>query len=847
LWLYASPRTAINTDVTRAVARDPDGRATGVLTLTTSRRLLHGAQRWRQAQPPTAGGGARRFVDAAVIADGVAGLRVPDGSTLFLTPELARQIDEDYASSGFRKDTWDERRDVVRARAAPGVLATLARAARACLDENPALTRLVLTAAVQGFRTRGETDSTVDRLSALFRSAAETPEGRRERRAFAERVPTVVVMVDEIAGDGAGAPFVHALAAWLDRELVRPFADAPEGSPFTVVLVLADASLANDVVLGSYLHNATEAPEKVLVSESRGPRPFRLAGGSLRLGGRRLPVLHVMADGFPAGALDVEYRVRLSPVARAARPDGPAPSLRAAIREQHGAARLRLAVEEVFAALAAIPPDEQVILFAQDRQFLRAVRQALLRPEALAAGGPAVETAGLRLREEEIGLLDSGVPEGERRRLLREDVRDARRVFLMTSSGARGVSFPLATALIAVVPTFAVESGFMELAQLVYRGRGGTRDPRTGARRSGDALDRRLVLLLQDFVPADEPIDDRRWLRRTVDLVSALVLLRATILTRITGDAGIPGQRAAVVPVGRVGTDGVGTGLSRSVAEFLREGRIYLRETVPAYLRTLVDGALRDTEATFTGLRWSGTPRDRGRRSLAAPAVQRALVAAICEPGAPLLPDGDVATLPDAAYGLGPAWLECWSDVPAEEAFRFPGSYAHQQERLRRLLVAYGRIARRAELPGALRRAARDLESILRRPDELLGTTFVAGKTVDSDRVWICLPVDYERLGARPPGEDGEQQRFRLQEPERWLDALVRVTGAGGAVAATHPVLPRFEGAPFLAAIAEGDPTGLERAFDDRYFMASSELNLLNTILFVGEGAASPSGSRPER
>ena len=76
---------------------------------------------------------------------------------------------------------------------------------------------------------------------------------------------------------------------------------------------------------------------------------------------------------------------------------------------------------------------------------------------------------------------------------------------------------------------------------------------------------------------------------------------------------------------------------------------------------------------------------------------------------------------------------------------------------------------------------------------------------------------------------------------------LVSPRATGAAVAATHPVLPHFEGAPFLAAIAQGDPTGLERAFDDRYFMASSERNLLNTMLFVAESSPSSPGTRPER
>ena len=104
------------------------------------------------------------------------------------------------------------------------------------------------------------------------------------------------------------------LAGWLHREFIDPFIAEQQPSPFTVVLVLADASLANDQVLENYLRNEVEAPEKILVSDSAGPRPFRMSAGSLRLGGHTMSVLHVMADGFPASHLTLDYHVRLTPV-----------------------------------------------------------------------------------------------------------------------------------------------------------------------------------------------------------------------------------------------------------------------------------------------------------------------------------------------------------------------------------------------------------------------------------------------------------------------------------------------------------------------------------------------------
>lgn len=67
---------------------------------------------------------------------------------------------------------------------------------------------------------------------------------------------------------------------------------------------------------------------------------------------------------------------------------------------------------------------------------------------------------------------------------------------------------------------------------------------------SWNASHRYLVLLLQDFLPQDLEPEPRQWLRQVNDLLTFLVLFRANIHTRITGDAGLDHQRLAIVPVG---------------------------------------------------------------------------------------------------------------------------------------------------------------------------------------------------------------------------------------------------------------------------------------------------------
>ena len=76
-----------------------------------------------------------------------------------------------------------------------------------------------------------------------------------------------------------------------------------------------------------------------------------------------------------------------------------------------------------------------------------------------------------------------------------------------------------------------------------------------------------------------------------------------------------------------------------------------------------------------------------------------------------------------------------------------------------------------------------------------------------------------------------------MQEPDAWLEGLGRAAAAAVSPTSISPVLPYYAAHPYIALIARGDPTGLARTFDDRYFMASTELNLLNTLLFVDDSS----------
>jgi hypothetical protein len=810
LFLYTSPRVVINRDVTAKLARH-EGRPTGILTVTSNAQIISAAPRYHRDLVER-GLDSERYIEAAVVVDGVPDLRTPTGPILMVSPEQEHEIESRHAGSRLGKTALSEYEDLVEERPMLGVLATMARSTRALLEGNPGIRRAVLTAALQSLREKSGGRNTMDALSRLFRDKPTRRAGVEERRRFAQRMPVIVAMVDELTGDGAGAPFVHALADWLREEFIAPFDD---NAPFTVVLVIADASLGNEVVLDRYLNAGPRMPDKVLVSRSRGRQPFALAATKLQIGGGKPRVLHVMTNSYPASALSVRYQVNLSSVSLQEKQPGSLETPRQAIQRVAGAALLDNAVREILRAMAS--GAEQVIYFAQDKRFLRTLRGALTEPE----------DSGLD--EAEVRILDSSVPASERKALVEETRRDRIKVFLMTSSGARGVSFPKADWIIAAVPRFNIEAALMEIAQLIYRGRGDYRGA-DGERRSGDEASRRLVMLIDDFWVQGDTADRRQWLRLSLDLMTLLVMLRATILTRITGDAGL-GQNLALVPVGGVGLDELLSPLFRHVTDFLAEADTYVQGNAEG--AGLVSAARRDCAEIFSRFRLEATARrDAECLSFARDEVARRYFEAASTAIAPLLPGREGRPrIPDRAYFAGPILLERWDDYDMRELFHFEGHSTAVEHRAARFYGQLRHIDADERLPHSLRIPALNLYRLLARDKSGAARGFSILKLLRSPHTWVALPAAYCQFFRPVAGREGQPRP--IEEPEFWRMGLGRALSASGSV---MPAIARYEGKPWVAGVGPIQPLNLNLVFDDRYFMASNELNLLNALLLAGEG-----------
>lgn len=815
LFLYVSPRVIINRDVTGSLARS-NGEPTGILTVTTHAKLIASAERWHMAEVKE-GRDSYRHIDGAVVVDGVSDLVKPNGSILVLDPTQEEEIENAHAGSRVAKVTLSESEDLVQERSLVGVLAAMSKTTRELLTLNSDVNRVVLTAALQGFREKGGGRTTMDALSQLFKNPANKPAGLAERSEFAKRMSNIIVMVDELAGDGAGAPFVHGVAKWLNAEFIDCFEDAGQSSPFNVTLVISDASLGNEVVLERYLNAGDRTPDKVLVSKSMGKSPFRVAATQVRVNSRPYRTLHVMTNSFPASELTIQYKVNLTSVKPELASSGDIETPRQAVRRVSGELLLESTQKEILRALEA--GAAQVIYFAQDKVFLSDLKNSLSQ----------LKNHGLN--PDNVQVLDASVPGHQRKKLIEPETRDSIKVFLMTSSGARGVSFPRTDWIIAAVPRFSVEASLMEIAQLIYRGRGMFTNA-AGATVSGDNVPRKLVMLVNDFVlDGEEGRDARQWLRQSLDLMTLLVMLRSTIHTRITGDAALR-QPLALVPVGSVGLEELVSLMSQNVTKFVKEAEVYCRRNPGSQTTGMLKKAQANVVELFSRTRLQAvSQKDRDCRTMVRADEMSKLAELASSSTMPLLVSAPAGTgIADHIHFAGPCILENWGDFSKQESFTFEGHQTQIEELSKALLNQFYAIDKDRSMSSSIREPASNLFRLLQREKEGAANEFRTLKDLKSPNTWVSMPIGY--LQFLHNDETREGRAFEVDDPDLWRDALAQSLLASSAV---MPPIAKYQEFPWAASVGEANPLRLDLAFDDRYFMASNELNLLNTLLLSNE------------
>ncbi|MDB9336770.1 helicase-related protein, partial [Nodularia spumigena] len=115
------------------------------------------------------------------------------------------------------------------------------------------------------------------------------------------------------------------------------------------------------------------------------------------------------------------------------------------------------------------------------------------------------------------------------------------KVIFMTASGSRGLSFPKAKHILVEIPKFEIEKNLMEIIQVIYRGRGND---------DIDNQDKYLYFYLAErsFYYEDNPQLSVK--ESVLSLLNLLLILKASIMTRIYGYGNIGRKKYILIPIG---------------------------------------------------------------------------------------------------------------------------------------------------------------------------------------------------------------------------------------------------------------------------------------------------------
>ena len=113
------------------------------------------------------------------------------------------------------------------------------------------------------------------------------------------------------------------------------------------------------------------------------------------------------------------------------------------------------------------------------------------------------------------------------------------------------------------------------------------------------------------------------------------------------------------------------------------------------------------------------------------------------------------------------------------------------------------------QFPPMLRNPAANLRKLLQREQHDAANEFRTLKELKSPNTWVALPAGYFQFLHAETQDEG--QRFRLEDPELWKEALGRTLNARAAV---MPPLPEYESFPWAAAVGEVNPLQLDLVFN---------------------------------
>lgn len=447
------------------------------------------------------------------------------------------KLEEQEKFTGKKKSNFQRRgEDLLQPKnsSSKGVIASLAQGINQLIINNKS-NQIIATACIQALK-KTRVGDTLQHFETIFQSAynSRTQEVVTSKmQAISKKIKHLFIMIDEITGDSSGVEFLEQI-----RIIFKKYNLLENHYGFNIKIIIADASIVNQDVINQHLGDTSPEGDKIFFrkTESQG---LPLSWERFEFKGK--DAIAINANSYPAKSLGITYKVVIKS---------------AKFNEEERLKEnplIKLIQQEIIKDIGEIEKfsSGQILVYIQNKERLNQLIEIIKK-----------QKEKFNLYEDYLEI-HANITEYERRAI--DSYKNRVKIIFMTSSGSRGLSFPLVKHILVDIPKFQIETNLMEMIQVIYRGRGDI---------DQDQQSKELIFYLaENAIYYDDKAQDLQLSLQEclLSILNLILLLKAAIMTRIKGSGVIGSGNYLIIPIGGKAITTVSNNFSWRMSNLLRE------------------------------------------------------------------------------------------------------------------------------------------------------------------------------------------------------------------------------------------------------------------------------------
>lgn len=409
---------------------------------------------------------------------------------------------------------------------------------------------IVATVSIQSLKKTQQGGDTLKHFKTIFKDAYNSQEEiviPEKMQALSGRIKHLLIMIDEITGDEAGAEFLNEIS-----KILKKYGMMNPTSGFNTKIIVADASIVDPDVIQQHLGETTSEPNKIFFRKAKSQDiPLSIQPFSFQ----ELKATVINTNSYPAKSLEITYKVFIQSLQHQKKV-----SLKVDFDIQKKVQKQ--IITDINNFLNHIN-SEQIIIYIQDKQRLADLIEKIR------------EQRSQFEQYQDYLEIHADLSEYEKQNI--SQYKNQVKVIFMTASASRGLSFPKVKQILVDIPRFEIEKNLMEIIQVIYRGRGSYFED--GIEKTLDNQDKHLIFYLCEQViiypqQNQELSPDNKQLSHPESLLSILnllLILKTSIMTRIFGSGRIGSDHFMMIPIGGKSVFTAGQTFSSKMSNLIKQ------------------------------------------------------------------------------------------------------------------------------------------------------------------------------------------------------------------------------------------------------------------------------------